>query len=97
MHRHKAIMDFRGGPVNERGMSSIPGPIHMPWSNLAHALELLDLCSGAHTPQGKPLQWEAHTRQQRSSTENTNKLTNHPEPLREADKSYWPSPQKRYS
>ena len=78
MHSNKAIMDFPGGPANERGMSSIPGPIHMPWSNLAHALELPNLCSGVHTPQAKPLQWGAHTPKQRSSTENSNKQANKP-------------------
>ena len=53
------IWDFAGGtvvknpPANAGDTGSSPGPgrSHMPWSNKAHAPQLLSLCSRAHEPQ----------------------------------------------
>ena len=80
---------FPGGSVDNNppakpgDMGSIPGPGRslMPWNNLAHASQLLSLCSRAQGPQllkpmhpracapqqEKPLQWEAHDAQLQSS------------------------------
>ena len=40
-------------PVSAEDTGSIPGPgrSHVPWSNHAHAPQLLSLCSGAREPQ----------------------------------------------
>ena len=51
--------DFPGGavvgspPANAGDAGSSPGPegSHMPWSDWAHAPQLLSLCSGARKPQ----------------------------------------------
>ena len=57
--KNLAHRDFPGGavvgnpPANAGDMGSSPGPggSHMPWSNKAHAPQLMSLCSTALEPQ----------------------------------------------
>ena len=55
----RTLWDLPGGavvknlPANAGDTGSIPGPgrSHVPWSNEAHAPQLLSLCSRAREPQ----------------------------------------------